>query len=117
MKILLVAGARPNFVKIASLLDAIHAPNPALHSPIDSRLVHTGQHYDEQLSGTFFTDLNLPQPHVSLEVGSSSPTHQTAEIMKRFEPVVLREQPEVVLVVGDVNSTLVPWSPLKLSIL
>jgi len=105
MKILLVAGARPNFVKIASVIDALHVRNRSTNSPIDYLFVHTGQHYDEQMSQTFFTELSLPQPSVSLEVGSSSHARQTAEIMNRFEPVVLRERPDVVLVVGDVNST------------
>lgn len=106
MKIMLVAGARPNFVKIASIIDAIHTHNLSTNSPIDDLLVHTGQHYSEQMSRAFFTELGLTQPSVDLEVGSSSHACQTAEIMKRFEPVVLREQPDVVLVVGDVNSTL-----------
>jgi len=69
-------------------------------------LVHTGQHYDEKMSDAFFNDLGLPRPDVDLEVGSGSHAAQTAEIMKRFEPVLLRERPDVVLVVGDVNSTI-----------
>ncbi len=105
MNILLVAGARPNFMKIASIVDAIDTHNRSTDRPIDRLLVHTGQHYDEQMSHAFFKDLGLPQPNVDLEVGSCSHAHQTAEIMKRFEPVLLKERPDVVLVVGDVNST------------
>jgi UDP-N-acetylglucosamine 2-epimerase (non-hydrolysing) len=105
MKIILVAGARPNFMKIASIIDGIHVYNRLSDLPIDARIVHTGQHYGEQMSFAFFKDLGLPQPDIDLEVGSSSHAHQTAEIMKRFEPVLLKERPDVVLVVGDVNST------------
>ncbi|MGH8064837.1 MAG: non-hydrolyzing UDP-N-acetylglucosamine 2-epimerase [Candidatus Entotheonellia bacterium] len=105
MKVMLVAGARPNFAKIASIIEAITLHNRGALSPIDHVLVHTGQHYDEHLSQAFFKDLHLPRPDVDLEVGSASHAHQTAEIMKRFEPVILREQPDVVIVVGDVNST------------
>ena len=106
MKIMLIAGARPNFMKIASIIDAIDVHNQHANHPIDYLLVHTGQHYDGQMSQAFFEDLALPQPDVDLEVGSSSHAVQTAEIMKRFEPVLIREQPHVVIVVGDVNSTI-----------
>jgi UDP-N-acetylglucosamine 2-epimerase (non-hydrolysing) len=106
MKVLLVAGARPNFMKIASIIDAIQAHNQSAARPIDYVLVHTGQHYDERMSQAFFRDLGIPKPHFDLEVGSSSHAVQTAEIMKRFEPVLLEQEPDVVLVVGDVNSTL-----------
>jgi UDP-N-acetylglucosamine 2-epimerase (non-hydrolysing) len=106
MKLLLVAGARPNFMKIASIIEAIDTHNRCDECPIDYLLVHTGQHYDEHMSQAFFKDLDLPQPHVNLAVGSASHAQQTAEIMRRFEPIVLQEQPDVVLVVGDVNSTL-----------
>lgn len=99
-KILCIAGARPNFMKIAPLLRAFGAD-----ARFDARLVHTGQHYDEKLSKIFFEDLAIPRPHVELEVGSGSHAQQTAEIMKRFESVVETEQPDGVLVVGDVNST------------
>jgi len=99
-KILCIAGARPNFMKIAPLLRAFKA-DPRF----DARLVHTGQHYDAKLSKVFFEDLAIPRPDVELEVGSGSHAQQTAEIMKRFEPVLEREQPHGVLVVGDVNST------------
>src|SRR3990172_5297743 len=100
-KILCIGGARPNFVKIASVVRAL-----ATRPGIETRLVHTGQHYDEKLSAVFFDDLGIPRPHVELGVGSASHATQTAEIMRRFEPVVEAEQPNGVLVVGDVNSTL-----------
>jgi len=100
VKIIHVVGARPNFIKIASILRACKkAPE------IESVLVHTGQHYTENMSKTFFEELDIPFPDINLEVGSSSHTQQTAEIMKRFEPVVLKHNPDAVLVVGDVNST------------
>ena len=98
--ILCVAGARPNFVKIAPIMRALSAE--ASLRPV---LVHTGQHYDDKLSRVFFDDLGIPTPDISLEVGSGSHAQQTAEIMRRFEGVVEAEQPHVVLVVGDVNST------------
>ena len=106
MKFLLVAGARPNFIKIASIIDAIKTHNKSTQQLIVPYLVHTGQHYDEQMSDAFFKDLNLPKPDVELDVGSSSHAQQTAELMKRFEPVLLQQRPDLVLVVGDVNSTL-----------
>src|SRR5262245_2545193 len=100
-KILLVAGARPNFIKIAPLMRVLGA-DPRF----SARLVHTGQHYDAKLSKVFFEDLNIPKPDIELEIGSGTHAQQTAEIMKRFEPVLHQEQPEAVLVVGDVNSTI-----------
>lgn len=105
MKILLVAGARPNFMKIASIIDAIKAHNQSADSPIQHILVHTGQHYDDSMSEAFFRDLDLPRPDIHLDVGSASHAAQTAEIMKRFEPVLIEHKPDVVVVVGDVNST------------
>ena len=100
-KILCVAGARPNFMKIAPVVRALGA------SPhLEPRLVHTGQHYDEKLSRVFFDHLGMSRPHIELAVGSGSHAAQTAEIMRRFEPVLAEEQPHGVLVVGDVNSTL-----------
>lgn len=99
-KILCVAGARPNFMKIAPILRALRSAG------FDARLVHTGQHYDEKLSKVFFEDLAIPRPDLELEVGSGSHAGQTAEIMKRFEPILASEQPHAVLVVGDVNSTI-----------
>ncbi len=102
LKILAVVGARPNFMKIAPLMwEAQRRGGIAVH------LVHTGQHYDEQMSQLFFEELRMPRPDVNLEVGSGSHAVQTAEVMKRFEPVVLeRAAATLVLVVGDVNSTI-----------
>jgi UDP-N-acetylglucosamine 2-epimerase (non-hydrolysing) len=101
VKILLIAGARPNFIKIAPLVRAFRK-----HPRFDARLVHTGQHYDAKLSKVFFEDLAIPKPDIELEIGSGSHAQQTAEIMKRFEAVLQQEQPQAVLVVGDVNSTI-----------
>lgn len=100
-KILCVAGARPNFMKIAPLMRTLSA-NPLF----SVKLVHTGQHYDAALSKIFFDDLNIPRPDIELEVGSGTHASQTAEIIRRFEPVLVAEQPQAVLVVGDVNSTI-----------
>ena len=99
-KIILVAGARPNFMKIAPLMHGLKN-----HSTIEAILVHTGQHYDEKMSHSFFDQLNIPKPHVNLEVGSGSHATQTARIMEKFEGVCFSEEPDMVLVVGDVNST------------
>jgi UDP-N-acetylglucosamine 2-epimerase (non-hydrolysing) len=99
-KIILVAGARPNFMKIAPLMHGLKN-----HSTIEAILVHTGQHYDEKMSHSFFDQLNIPKPHVNLEVGSGSHATQTARIMEKFEAVCFSESPDMVLVVGDVNST------------
>jgi UDP-N-acetylglucosamine 2-epimerase (non-hydrolysing) len=102
-----VAGARPNFMKIAAISSAIESHNRAgLSPPIRHVLIHTGQHYDDRLSQCFFEDLELPKPEMNLDVGSDSHGRQTAEIMKRFEPVLLTIAPDVLLVVGDVNSTI-----------
>ena len=101
MKLINVCGARPNFMKIAPLMHTYRAL-----SDIDPVLVHTGQHYDQQMDRRFFEDLDIPPPAINLEVGSASHAVQTADIMKRFEPVCLEHQPDAVLVVGDVNSTI-----------
>jgi UDP-N-acetylglucosamine 2-epimerase (non-hydrolysing) len=101
MKIVVVAGARPNFIKIAPLMREMRG-----RSDLDVRLVHTGQHYDERMSRLFFEELEIPRPDVDLEVGSASHAVQTAEVMKRFEPVLQAEKPNAIVVVGDVNSTL-----------
>src|SRR5712664_1257939 len=117
MKILTVVGARPNFMKAAPIIAAIKEHNGRLLADSADRpeplvetirhiLVHTGQHYDELMSGSFFSDLSLPKPDIHLGVGSGSHAAQTAEIMKKFEEVLLGEKPDVVVVVGDVNSTL-----------
>jgi len=100
VKVLLVAGARPNFMKIAPLVSALEE-----HGGFECRLLHTGQHYDEKMSKVFFEELGIPRPDEDLGVGSSSHAVQTAEIMVRFETVLLRERPDLVAVVGDVNST------------
>jgi len=101
IKIINVCGARPNFMKIAPLMAAYRR-----FPVIEPLLVHTGQHYDDNVSRLFFDDLGIPRPDINLEVGSASQAVQTAEIMKRFEPVVLDHRPAAVLVVGDVNSTI-----------
>ena len=102
LKVINVVGARPNFMKVAPIVEAMKRREREF-TPL---VVHTGQHYDAAMSEAFFRDLELPQPDVHLGVGSTSHAAQTAAIMERFEPVVLREQPDWVLVVGDVNSTL-----------
>ena len=99
-KIILVAGARPNFMKIAPLMHAFKN-----HPSIEAILVHTGQHYDAKMSQSFFDDLDIPAPKINLEIGSASHAVQTARIMEAFEKVCLDEQPNAILVVGDVNST------------
>lgn len=98
--ILSIVGARPNFMKIGPVIARLKGQG--FHAP----LLHTGQHYDEAMNDRFFADLGLPRPDVNLEVGSGSHAQQTAEIMRRFEPVLLDMRPDAVLVVGDVNSTL-----------
>ena len=100
--ILCVVGARPNFMKIAPIMQAFGAGV----NPILAKIVHTGQHYDEAMNKSFFADLGIPQPDINLGVGSGSHAVQTAEVMRRFEPVLDQEQPAAILVVGDVNSTI-----------
>lgn len=102
MKIINIVGARPNFMKMAPIIEALNRyPEHFNHL-----LVHTGQHYDERMSKSFFDDLGLPKPDINLEVGSGSHAEQTARIMVEFEKVCQREQPDLVIVVGDVNSTM-----------
>ena len=101
IKIICVCGARPNFMKVAPIMKAFKAKGD-----FHTLLVHTGQHYDENMSRLFFEELGIPSPDINLEAGSASHAAQTAEIMKRFEPVVLDFKPDYVLVVGDVNSTI-----------
>jgi UDP-N-acetylglucosamine 2-epimerase (non-hydrolysing) len=101
MKIINVVGARPNFMKIAPLMDVYKA-----YPEIDPILVHTGQHYDKKMSELFFNELGIPEPDINLGVGSASHAVQTAEIMKAFEIVVVTQKPDFVIVVGDVNSTI-----------
>lgn len=100
MKTMLIAGARPNFMKVAPVLAALRRAGHA------GLLVHTGQHYDTQMSDAFFRDLGLPEPDYHLEVGSGTHAEQTARVMLAFEPVLREERPDWVVVVGDVNSTL-----------
>ncbi|HEU4769031.1 MAG TPA: UDP-N-acetylglucosamine 2-epimerase (non-hydrolyzing) [Pyrinomonadaceae bacterium] len=102
LKVINVVGARPNFMKVAPIVSAMKA-RPAKFQPL---VVHTGQHYDAAMSDSFFRDLQLPEPDTHLGVGSASHAAQTAAVMERFEPVVLSEKPDWVLVVGDVNSTI-----------
>ena len=117
MKVMIAVGARPNFMKAAPIITAIKRHNDKLLQPAKDNsdqppewirhvLVHTGQHYDKLMSDSFFADLNLPQPDVHLGVGSGSHAVQTAEIMRQFETVLVQEKPDVLVVVGDVNSTL-----------
>src|SRR5437588_9037654 len=101
IRVLSVVGARPNFMKIAPIVEELKK-----YPDIEHCLVHSGQHYDELLSGNFFTDLDLPKPDVNLQVGSGSQAVQTDEIMKRIEPVLLEYKQCMVLVVVEVNSTL-----------
>ncbi|NNM29070.1 MAG: UDP-N-acetylglucosamine 2-epimerase (non-hydrolyzing) [Akkermansiaceae bacterium] len=105
MKLLLVAGARPNFMKIAPLIREIGRRRQD-GAALEFRLVHTGQHYDAKMSEVFFAELGIPAPDINLDVGSGSHAVQTANVMTRFEPVCLKERPDWVVVVGDVNSTM-----------
>ena len=101
MTIHLIAAARPNFMKVAPLYHALKAT--AWAEPV---LVHTGQHYDANMSGTFFQDLKLPEPHIHLHVGSGTHAEQTAGVLLAYEKVCLATPPDYVVVVGDVNSTM-----------
>lgn len=100
--ILCIVGARPNFMKMAPIISALNGLGPKL----SVRLLHTGQHYDVAMNHQYFEALGIPSPDINLEVGSGSHAVQTAEIMRRFEPVLDETQPSAVLVVGDVNSTI-----------
>src|ERR1700736_6446828 len=100
MHILHVVGARPNLMKVAPVLSALKQ-----YSKVKQTLIHTGQHYDTNMSDVFFQQLEIPAPDANLGVGSGSHARQTAEIMTRFEPIVLERKPDLVLVYGDVNST------------
>jgi UDP-N-acetylglucosamine 2-epimerase (non-hydrolysing) len=102
IKILNIVGARPNFMKMAPIMAALARRGEVF----TQKLVHTGQHYDEAMSAAFFRDLGMPAPDINLEVGSGTHAEQTARVMLAFEPVVLAEKPDWVVVVGDVNSTL-----------
>ncbi|MFO1266415.1 MAG: UDP-N-acetylglucosamine 2-epimerase (non-hydrolyzing) [Rubrivivax sp.] len=104
----IIAGARPNFMKIAPIIRAIQArqADPTTKSGLRYRLVHTGQHYDARMSGDFFTQLGIPEPDVNLEVGSGTQAEQTASIMTRYERLLLDARSDLCLVVGDVTSTM-----------
>lgn len=101
MKVINVVGARPNFMKMAPIVEAMNA----YPQDFDHLLVHTGQHYDARMSKSFFEELRMPKPDLDLEVGSGSHAQQTANVMMAFEKVCLAERPDLVIVVGDVNST------------
>jgi UDP-N-acetylglucosamine 2-epimerase (non-hydrolysing) len=101
MRIINVVGARPNFMKIAPIIKEMDR-----YAQIEHLLVHTGQHYDEAMSRVFFSELGLPKPDIYLGVGSGSHAEQTAHVMMAFEQVLLEHQPDLVAVVGDVNSTM-----------
>ena len=106
MKIISVVGARPNFMKIAPFIRAIERHNSASDQKVEHILVHTGQHYDHQMSQTFFDALNIPPADIHLEVGSGTHAEQVGNTMIAFEKVVMEEKPDWVVVVGDVNATL-----------
>lgn len=101
----IIAGARPNFMKIAPIIRAVEA-SQARGGRLSYRLIHTGQHYDAKMSGDFFTQLGIPEPHINLEVGSGTQAEQTAAIMTRYEKVLLEKRSDLCLVVGDVTSTM-----------
>ena len=105
MHIDLIAGARPNFIKIAPIIDAIQKAQK-LGKNIPFSLIHTGQHYDKKMSGDFFDQLGIPEPHINLECGGGSHAEQTSNIMLRFEKELLANPADMVLVVGDVTSTM-----------
>lgn len=101
MKIISVVGARPNFIKIKPIIAELEK-----HRNVDSILLHTGQHYDAEMSRNFFKELDIPIPDINLNVGSGTHALQTARVLEKFEAVLLKEKPDCVVVVGDVNSTL-----------
>jgi UDP-N-acetylglucosamine 2-epimerase (non-hydrolysing) len=102
LKVLNIVGARPNFMKMAPLIAAIQRRG----GEVAQTLVHTGQHYDEAMSASFFRDLGMPAPDINLEIGSGTHAEQTARVMLAFEPVLVAQKPDWVVVAGDVNSTL-----------
>jgi len=99
MKIMSFVGARPQFIKVAPI------DHEFKRRDIEHVVVHSGQHYDDNMSAVFFKELNISIPHYNLEVGSDSPGRQTAKMIERFEEVVLKEQPDVILLYGDTNTT------------
>jgi UDP-N-acetylglucosamine 2-epimerase (non-hydrolysing) len=102
----LIAGARPNFMKIAPIIHAIQNWNQLNDVKIKFRLIHTGQHYDKNMSGVFFEELNIPEPDINLNAGSGTQAEQTAQIMLGYESLLMSEKAKLCLVVGDVTSTL-----------
>ncbi|RPD91730.1 UDP-N-acetylglucosamine 2-epimerase (non-hydrolyzing) [Aureibaculum marinum] len=102
MKLDIIAGARPNFMKIAPIIEELQK----VKDSIQYRLIHTGQHYDKKMSGSFFEELGIPDPDINLEVGSGTQAEQTARIMERYEALLLKDMADYCLVVGDVTSTM-----------
>ena len=105
MKLDLIAGARPNFVKIAPIIHSILESN-SIGKQINFRLIHTGQHYDNNMSGSFFKQLDIPKPHINLGAGGGTQAEQTSAIMLGYEKLILKNKPNLCLVVGDVTSTM-----------
>lgn len=105
-KIDIIAGARPNFMKIGPIIHAIHRYNQTADQKIEYRLIHTGQHYDKAMSESFFQQLNIPEPHLNLGAGGGTPAEQTAAIMIGYEKSLTQWLPELCIVVGDVTSTM-----------
>ena len=105
-KIDIIAGARPNFMKIGPIIHAIEKFNTSNELTIEYRLIHTGQHYDKKMSEDFFEQLNIPKPNINLGVGSGSHAYQTAQIMMKYESALNEWKPDLCLVVGDVTSTM-----------
>lgn len=105
-KIDIIAGARPNFMKIGPIIHAIHRHNEKDSEKIEYRLIHTGQHYDKKMSEDFFDQLNIPKPHINLGVGSGTQAEQTGKIMLNYEAAIRDWKPELCIVVGDVTSTM-----------
>jgi len=106
MKLAIVVGARPNFMKITPILKAINRYNAVSRSTFHTLLIHTGQHYDYEMSKIFFEDLDIPEPHIYLGIGSGTHGEQTGKMLIALERVFMEQQPNLVMVVGDVNSTL-----------
>src|ERR1700761_8732961 len=105
MLIDIIAGARPNFMKIAPVIEAIKKEQQK-GTNINYRLIHTGQHFDKKMSGSFFEELGIPEPDINLEAGGGTQAEQTAAIMVRYEKVLMDKRPDLVVVVCDVTSTM-----------
>jgi len=106
IKIASIVGARPNFIKLAPVSSAIKEHNKNSNKQIKEVIIHTAQHYDDNISKIFFTELNIPEPHYNLGVGSGPHGWQTGEMLKRIEKVLIKEKPDIIIVYGDTNSTL-----------